>query len=129
MAKGDKVLPAKHNSAVDAVNSARKVYDLGAIGGKVSSNENVNASSLNNLITWLTEARNRCGNSSLSVGASNVTAKSSILVDQYDSLISAAARIQSNCGCHTNCTNGCKGGCRGTKGTSSTRSTTNKSGY
>lgn len=129
MAKGDKVLPDKHNNAVTAVNNARKVYDLSTISGTVSSNGTVDATSMNNLITWLTEARNKCGNTSLPVGATSVAAKSTILVDQYDSLIAAAARIQSNCSCHTNCTNGCKGGCDGTKGTSSTRSTTNKSGY
>lgn len=129
MAKGDKVLPAKHNNAVTAVNNARKVYDLGAVDGTVSSNATVNATNMNNLITWLTEARNKCGNTGLSVGATSVTANSTILVDQYDSLIAAASRIQSNCSCHTNCTGGCKGGCKGTKGTSSTSSTTNKSGY
>lgn len=129
MAKGDKVSPATHNNAVTAVNNARATYNLGAISGTVSSNSTVDASSINNLITWLTEARNKCGNTSLPVGATSVTAKSTILVDQYESLIAAAARIQSNCSCHTNCRNGCKGGCDGTKGTSSTRSTTNKSGY
>lgn len=129
MAKGDKVLATTHNRAVDVVNATRKVYDLGTISGAVSSGGTVNASSINNLITWLTEARNRCGNTSLPVGASSVTAKSTPLVDQYESLIAAASRIQSNCRCHTNCTGGCKGGCTATSTTRGTRSTTNKSGY
>lgn len=129
MAKGDKVLATKHNNAITAVNNARAVYDLGAVSGNVSANGITNASSMNNLITWLTEARNKCGNTSLSVGASSVTAKTTLLADQYDSLIAAAAKIQANCACHTNCKGGCKGGCQSTKGTSGTQSTTNKTGY
>lgn len=129
MARGDKVTAAKHASAVTAVNNARAPYGLGGIGNNVAVNARVDASHLNNLITWLTEARNRCGNSGLPVGATAVTAGSTIVTDQYDSLIAAAARIQSNCPCHTTCKGGCKGGCTSTRGTSSTSSTTNKSGY
>lgn len=110
LAKGDKVLTSTHNNAVTALNAARAKWGLSSVSGNVSTGSTANASQLNNLITWLQEAKSKSG-SPENITVTSVTAKSSLLVDQYDSLIASANNIKNYCPCNSNCSGGCKNTC------------------
>lgn len=130
MAQGDKILATRHNTAATSVSAARTKWGLGAISGDATAGNTTKATQLNNLLTWVTEAKNKSGYPN-SISMSSVTAGSSVMIDQYDTLISYADAVKNYCRCNGNCRdscNGCSGSCDKTcNGTTPTSG--RKSGY
>lgn len=130
MAKGDKVLATKHNSAVAAVNDCRAKWKGDRPAPNVSAGSSVTASATNQLIAWLNDCKSPSGWGG-TIGVNSKTVGTN-LTDDYDRLISDANTIKNYCKCNGNCTgtctNSCSGSCRGRCTSTCSSGTRTKSG-
>lgn len=111
MAAGDKLIISKRNSAMTSIDNARAKWGLTKINNTVSTGSKVNASDYNNLVNWLTEAKNKAGASTAiesTVSVGDIIKESKIL-----NLQTQANSVYNYCTCHGNCTGSCTGGCTG----------------
>lgn len=111
MATGDKILSTIRNSTMDTIDNARAKWGLGKVANKVTSGTKTTATDYNNLVTWLTEAKNKSGASTaieakVSVGEIMREAK-------LNNLVSQANAIYNWCVCYGNCSGSCTGSCTG----------------
>lgn len=111
MATGDKILSTKRNSTMDSIDNARAKWGLVKIGNKVSSGTKTTSTDYNNLVNWLTEAKNKAG------ASTDIEAKVSIgeimKEAKLNNLVSQANAIYNWCVCYGNCKGSCTGSCTG----------------
>ena len=109
---GTKILASERNATMTAIDNARAKWGLGKKTSNVSSETKATAADYNNLVAWLTEAKNKAGATTGIEG--NVSAGSLMYQNKLNNLTSQANAVYNYCKCHGNCTGSCTGSCSGT---------------
>ena len=105
------ITATERNNSLATVNNARKKWGLATAGSNTTAGTKVQATAdVNNLITWLTEAKNKCGSPQTIMAKINA---GTIITNVFPTLNSQANNIYNYCKCHGNCTGSCTGGCTG----------------
>lgn len=106
------ITATERNNSLATVNNARKKWGLETTGSNTTAGTTVQATAdVNNLITWLTEAKNKCGSPQTIMAKINA---GTIITNVFPTLNSQANNIYNYCKCHGNCSGSCTGSCTGT---------------
>ena len=108
---GSKIYASERNATMTAVDNARAKWGLGKKNSNVSEGTIATASDYNNLVSWLTEAKNKAGATTGIEG--NVTPGSIMYQNKLNNLTSQANAVYNYCKCHGNCSGSCTGSCTG----------------
>ncbi len=108
---GTKILASERNATMTAIDNARVKWGLDKKASNTSSGTVATANDYNNLVAWLTEAKNKAGATTGIEG--NVSAGSLMYQNKLNNLTSQANAVYNYCKCHGNCTGSCTGSCTG----------------
>lgn len=109
--RGTKIFAAERNTLMDTIDNCRQRWGMGRVNSKVGINTFENAGDYNNLVTWLTEIRNRRGApQSIEPKVSRGQVITSV---KLINLINQANQIRNWCVCHGSCSGSCEDNCYG----------------
>lgn len=102
---------SERHTTMDSIDNARAQGCLNRVGNKPAAGTSIQAADINNLVTWLTQAKTAQGYPHAIQG--NVGA-GGVMTDVLANMRSQASAIQNHCVCHCQCSGSCKGSCTGT---------------
>ena len=108
---GTHVMSAERNLLMTSIDNARAKWGLNKVNSNVNSGTLASSSDYNNLVSWLTEAKNKSGSTTTIEG--NISAGTVMTHNKVNNLMSQANAVYTYCRCHGNCRDSCTGSCSG----------------